>query len=222
MAAWKVAPALAAGNSVVLKPAEQSPLSGLLMAQLFVEAGGPPGVFNVVNGLGETAGAALALHNGCGQDRVHRLDRNRQADADLRRPVQHEARQPGVRRQDSADIPRRPAGSRHGGDLRHQRHLRQHGRGVQRGLAAAARSAHRQGISRAIHRARQGRLSSRRSARSDHQFGAAGDRCASLAGHELHQPRQERRARGWSSAAARRICREPSSIPRCSPASTIA
>jgi gamma-glutamyl-gamma-aminobutyraldehyde dehydrogenase len=62
MAAWKVAPALAAGNSVVLKPAEQSPLSGPLMAQLFVEAGGPPGVFNVVNGLGESAGAALALH----------------------------------------------------------------------------------------------------------------------------------------------------------------
>lgn len=63
MAAWKVAPALAAGNSVVLKPAEQSPLSGLLMAQLFVEAGGPPGVFNVINGLGEIAGAALALHH---------------------------------------------------------------------------------------------------------------------------------------------------------------
>jgi gamma-glutamyl-gamma-aminobutyraldehyde dehydrogenase len=62
MASWKVAPALAAGNSVVLKPAEQSPLSGLLMAELFVAAGGPPGVFNVVNGLGETAGAALALH----------------------------------------------------------------------------------------------------------------------------------------------------------------
>jgi acyl-CoA reductase-like NAD-dependent aldehyde dehydrogenase len=62
MAAWKVAPALAAGNSVVLKPAEQSPLSGLLMAQLFVDAGGPPGVFNVVNGLGEVAGAALAQH----------------------------------------------------------------------------------------------------------------------------------------------------------------
>jgi gamma-glutamyl-gamma-aminobutyraldehyde dehydrogenase len=62
MAAWKVAPALAAGNSVVLKPAEQSPLSGLVMAELFIEAGGPPGVFNVVNGLGEEAGAALALH----------------------------------------------------------------------------------------------------------------------------------------------------------------
>ena len=63
MAAWKVAPALAAGNTVVLKPAEQSPLSALLMAELFTKAGGPPGAFNVVNGLGETAGAALALHN---------------------------------------------------------------------------------------------------------------------------------------------------------------
>ncbi len=62
MAAWKVAPALAAGNCVVLKPAEQSPLSALLLAELFVEAGGPPGVFNVVNGIGEVAGAALALH----------------------------------------------------------------------------------------------------------------------------------------------------------------
>jgi gamma-glutamyl-gamma-aminobutyraldehyde dehydrogenase len=63
MAAWKTAPALAAGNTVVLKPAEQSPLSALLLAQLFIEAGGPPGALNVVNGLGETAGAALALHN---------------------------------------------------------------------------------------------------------------------------------------------------------------
>ncbi|MEI6457643.1 MAG: aldehyde dehydrogenase [Pseudomonadota bacterium] len=62
MASWKVAPALAAGNSVVLKPAEQSPLSALVMAELFVEAGGPAGVFNVVNGLGEAVGAALSLH----------------------------------------------------------------------------------------------------------------------------------------------------------------
>jgi acyl-CoA reductase-like NAD-dependent aldehyde dehydrogenase len=62
MAAWKVAPALAAGNSIVLKPAEQAPMSCLRLAELFVEAGGPPGVFNVVNGLGEVAGKALALH----------------------------------------------------------------------------------------------------------------------------------------------------------------
>jgi gamma-glutamyl-gamma-aminobutyraldehyde dehydrogenase len=62
MAAWKVAPALAAGNSVVLKPAQQSPLSATLLAQLFLEAGGPDGVFNVVHGGGGTVGKALALH----------------------------------------------------------------------------------------------------------------------------------------------------------------
>ncbi len=62
MAAWKIAPALAAGNTVVLKPAEQSPLSALLMAKLFAEAGGPAGVLNVVPGFGEEAGKALALH----------------------------------------------------------------------------------------------------------------------------------------------------------------
>ncbi len=62
MASWKFAPALAAGNTLVLKPAEQSPLSAVRLAQLFMEAGGPAGVFNVVNGLGEEAGKALALH----------------------------------------------------------------------------------------------------------------------------------------------------------------
>jgi gamma-glutamyl-gamma-aminobutyraldehyde dehydrogenase len=62
MNAWKVAPALAAGNSVVLKPAQLSPLSATLLAQLFVEAGGPPGVLNVVHGTGSGVGKALALH----------------------------------------------------------------------------------------------------------------------------------------------------------------
>ncbi|WP_457966978.1 aldehyde dehydrogenase [Pseudomonas sp. R4-84] len=62
MAAWKVAPALAAGNSVVLKPAEQSPFSALRLAELALEAGVPPGVLNVVPGLGEQAGRALGLH----------------------------------------------------------------------------------------------------------------------------------------------------------------
>ncbi|MBL0373790.1 aldehyde dehydrogenase [Rhizobium sp. KVB221] len=63
MAAWKLGPALATGNSVVLKPAEQSPLSAGLLAELFIEAGGPSGVLNVVHGLGEEVGKALALHN---------------------------------------------------------------------------------------------------------------------------------------------------------------
>jgi acyl-CoA reductase-like NAD-dependent aldehyde dehydrogenase len=62
MAVWKLAPILAAGNCVVLKPAEQAPLSCTRLAQLFVDAGGPPGVFNLVNGLGPEAGRALALH----------------------------------------------------------------------------------------------------------------------------------------------------------------
>jgi len=62
MAAWKFVPALAAGNAVVLKPAEQASLSCLLAAQLFVEAGGPPGVFNVVTGYGPDTGKCLAMH----------------------------------------------------------------------------------------------------------------------------------------------------------------
>lgn len=60
--AWKLAPALVAGNSVVLKPAEQSPLTALRIAELAVEAGVPDGVLNVVPGYGETAGRALGLH----------------------------------------------------------------------------------------------------------------------------------------------------------------
>jgi len=62
MAAWKIAPALAAGNSVVLKPSEKSPLSALRLAELALEAGIPAGVFNVVPGYGPEAGSPLALH----------------------------------------------------------------------------------------------------------------------------------------------------------------
>ncbi len=62
MAAWKIAPALAAGNSVVLKPSEKSPLTALRLAEIALEAGLPPGVFNVLPGYGHEVGAALALH----------------------------------------------------------------------------------------------------------------------------------------------------------------
>lgn len=62
MAAWKLAPALAAGNSVILKPAEQSPFSALRLAELALQAGIPEGVFNVVTGLGQHAGRGLGLH----------------------------------------------------------------------------------------------------------------------------------------------------------------
>lgn len=62
MATWKYAPALAAGNSVILKPSEKSPLSAIRIAELAIEAGIPPGVFNVVPGFGKGAGEPLALH----------------------------------------------------------------------------------------------------------------------------------------------------------------
>lgn len=62
MFAWKVGPALACGNTIVLKTAEKTPLSALFVAKLFHEAGLPPGVLNVVSGFGTTAGAALCSH----------------------------------------------------------------------------------------------------------------------------------------------------------------
>jgi phenylacetaldehyde dehydrogenase len=62
MAAWKLGPALATGNCVVLKPAEQTPLSALRLGELLLQAGLPDGVVNIVSGFGETAGAALAAH----------------------------------------------------------------------------------------------------------------------------------------------------------------
>ena len=62
MAAWKLGPALAAGCTIVLKPAEQTPMTALRLGELICEAGFPEGVVNIVTGLGETAGAALAAH----------------------------------------------------------------------------------------------------------------------------------------------------------------
>ncbi len=64
LSAWKIAPALACGNTVVLKPAEQTPLTALRLGELAAEAGFPAGVLNVVPGFGETAGAALVRHPG--------------------------------------------------------------------------------------------------------------------------------------------------------------
>ena len=64
MAAWKLGPALAAGNTVVLKPAEQTPVTAMELGKLIQEAGFPEGVVNIVPGYGETAGAALASHPG--------------------------------------------------------------------------------------------------------------------------------------------------------------
>ena len=64
MAAWKIGPALAAGCTILLKPAEQTPLTALYLGQLAIEAGLPDGVLNILPGYGETAGAAIASHSG--------------------------------------------------------------------------------------------------------------------------------------------------------------
>ena len=64
LSTWRIAPALAAGNTVVLKPAEWSPLTATKLAEVLAEAELPEGVFNVVHGFGETAGAALVAHPG--------------------------------------------------------------------------------------------------------------------------------------------------------------
>lgn len=63
MLVWKWGPALAAGCTLVMKPAEQTPLTALVLAALSKEAGFPKGVINVIPGFGQTAGAALCLHN---------------------------------------------------------------------------------------------------------------------------------------------------------------
>ena len=103
MAAWKLGPALATGNSVVLKPSEKSPYTALRLAEIALEAGLPPGVFNVVPGFGVEAGEALALHRDVdaigftGSTRVGRKMLEYAGRSNLKR-VYNELRQVGLRR----------------------------------------------------------------------------------------------------------------------------
>ena len=80
MASWKIAPALACGNVVILKPAEQTPLTALRLGELLMEAGIPEGVVNIITGFGPGAGGWNRRPSGCRQGRVYRLDRGRQGD----------------------------------------------------------------------------------------------------------------------------------------------
>ena len=126
MATWKLAPALAAGNSVVLKPAEQSPLSALRLAELAAQAGLPDGVLNVVPGFGEEAGEALGRHadvdclvftgsTGGGRLTHRRVGRVHRADDLRRRAARRGDRAGGDLRAGArgAELPRRRRG---GGD----------------------------------------------------------------------------------------------------------
>ena len=133
MAAWKIAPALAAGNTVVLKPAETTSLTSLMLAEIIQEADLPPGVVNIITGAGAT-GAALVNHAGRRQDRLHRIDRSRQADSALAGRNEEET-DAGAGRQSAEHRLRRRA-DRSGRRRHHQRHLLQSGTRLLRRIAA--------------------------------------------------------------------------------------
>ena len=133
MAVWKIGPALAAGNSVVLKPASATPLTTLKLAELAHEAGVPDGVFNVVTGPGDVVGAAIA---GPPRDRPgepHRRLRDGQEDHGPRHR-QPEAGPPGAGRQGAVHRLRRRGPGR-GRPWRRGRGLRQRRPGLHRGHA---------------------------------------------------------------------------------------
>ena len=74
---WKLFPALVSGNTCVIKPAEDTPLSTYNLVQTLMDAGLPPGVVNIVAGLGPDAGAPLVEHPRCARDQLYRLERSR-------------------------------------------------------------------------------------------------------------------------------------------------
>ena len=134
MLAWKVAPALATGNTVVLKPAETTPLTALLFAEVCQQADLPPGVVNIVTGAGET-GRAVVEHAGRRQGRVHRVDRGGPVDRPRGRRHPQEA-DPRARRQGGEHrLRRRP--DRPGRRGHRAGHLLQPGPRLLRRLAAA-------------------------------------------------------------------------------------
>jgi aldehyde dehydrogenase (NAD+) len=115
MQAWKLAPALATGNTVVMKPAEQTPLTALRVAELITEAGFPDGVVNMLPGYGPTAGAAIARH-GRRQSSFYRIDRGRAPDHGSGGANEPQARYARTRRQEPEH---RICGCRYG--CRHRR-----------------------------------------------------------------------------------------------------
>ena len=161
MLAWKIAPALAAGNTVVLKPAEYTPLTALAFAEICIETGLPPGVVNIVTGDGET-GAAIVGACGNRQGRLHRLDRGRQGDPQGDGGKRQET-QPRARRQVALHRLRRfRSRQRRRGTRR--RHLVQPGPGLLRRLAPARLGRRRRTALREIARP-HGPSARRRSAR---------------------------------------------------------
>ena len=215
LSTWKTAPALAAGSTVILKPAEWSPLSCSLLADLVDEAGFPPGVFNIVQGIGEEIGAALVAHPGVRRDLVHRLARDGPADRRCgrseHRPVHRRARRQGAAA--------RVRGQRsRSGRAEGRGPVRRRGPGVPRGDADARPGIGRRAVPRAlppVHR----RARARRPPRRRHDRDAADPSRALRAGRRVRRARA-RATETRSSAAATppsavaSSTSRPSSIPR--------
>ena len=191
MLAWKIAPALAAGNTVVLKPAETTPLSALLFCDVVRQAELPPGVVNIVTGDGRT-GAELVKHPGVDKIAFTGLDRGRQGDPARARRHRQEADARARRQGREHRLRRRGARRRGRGDR--QRHLLQPGPRLLRRLAPA-----RAGVDlRAARReaeAPDGDAPGRRPARQEHRR-----RRDQLEAAARQDPRARRRRRGGGRA----------------------
>ena len=160
ISSWKLGPALACGNTVVLKPAELTPLSALRLAELVLEAGIPEGVVNVLVGKGSVVGSAARRAPRRGEDRLHRLDRGG-ADGDGGRGGDDQARHARARRQVGERRLRRRR-SRAGGGGGAVRGLRQRRPGLLRALAHPGRAQRLRPLRRAAGRGdarREGRRS---------------------------------------------------------------
>ena len=187
---WKAMPALICGNTVVIKPAEDTPLSTYNLTQVLAEAGLPPGVLNVVFGLGPDAGGADPRSSRCRSGELHRFDRSGpHREPGLRADVQEVPSRNGREEHHHRDGRRqpRPRHRRSGlGRLRHQR-AALHGGQPRRGAEGRLPR-----VRREIRRAREGAESRRRPRRGDpdgpvHQRAAAADR------DEVRRHRQRRR-----------------------------
>ena len=201
MPARKAAPALAAGCTMVLKPAEQTPLSSLAMAELGLRAGVPAGVFNVVTGDGDDApaiGGELTGNPSCAQAQLHRLDRDRQAaDAPGSRPGQEGLAR--ARRQRAVHRVRRRR-PRRGGCGRDHRQVPQLGPGVRRRQPDPGAGERRRGV------LAQARARLRRGSWLDRGPSRLADRPADRrSGARQGEPSRRRRVRWGRRAAARRF-----------------
>ena len=198
LATWKMAPALAAGNTIVIKPSEYTSASTLELMKLVEQAGFPPGVVNVVTGFGADVGVPLVEHPARRQDRVHRVRWHRSEDLRGRR-ARAQARHDGARRQVAAYRVRR-RGARQRGEGRHLGHPRRDRADLRRRIAAA-----RAGVdSRPVRREDRGDVQDGEDGRSDeprHPGRADRQQAAAREDSEVHRHRQGRRRRRWSSAA---------------------